>query len=733
MFSSPVLLLLLLSFLPVQSSRDSIQRHYEKAEALRRAGDLSGAEAEYTALLGEAYHKLGRVRSAQTDYAAAVTALEAAGTYRPGSDEVLIDLAVAYFHAERFDEALKPLRQAASHNPNNAGVHQMLGKTHFMLGNFEKATSELETALKLAPNDNDVAYTLGLAYLKEHKILPATQIYDRMIQRLGNRPQLRVLIGRAYRETGFLSEAIEEFKKAVALDPRFPRVHFYLGLTVLLKGGVDKLGEAQDEFKIELANHPDEFFAHYYLGIAATVERNWTVALGYLQKAAVLQPTNPDPYFFLGQAFQGLGKNAEAIDAYKKTIELTLDPKRNDYQVANARYRLGLTLVKTGRKIEGERELNIAADLKAAAFKRDEAKVDAFTANEGNKLSELVAAEGVTADSPEIDTATRLAFKNDADFYTKVVAATHNNIGSLRAERQDFRAAAEQFHLASKWNPQLEGLNFNLGLASYRAELYAEATSPLVAELKARPENIAAKQLLGLSYFMTDNYPQASALLTEVVAAKPNEVALYYPLALSLINQNKTAEANHFIQQMVALGSNSPQLHILFGRAAYDQGDSAKALEELRTALSLDSKILLAHLYSGVVYLKLGQFEEARKEFEAELALNGRDLQAKYNLAYVLLVGQEVARGIKLMQEVISQRPQLADARYELGKALLKTGDLKGAIESLETAIKLEPTRSHIHYQLGRAYIAAGRKSEGDSHLEISRQLKEKERTQASP
>ena len=219
-----------------------------------------------------------------------------------------------------------------------------------------------------------------------------------MLQRLGNRPQVRVLIGRAYRETGFLSEAIEEFQKALALDPRFPRVHYYLGLTYLLKGGADKLGEAQEQFRIELAAHPDEFLAHYYLGIAATVERNWTVALAYLQKASQLQPDNPDPYFFMGQAFQGLNRHAEAIDAFRKTIALNPDLKHNDYQVTNAHYRLGQALVKIGLKAEGEQELKLAADLKAAAFKRDEAKIQLFTANEGNKPLGTGSSRGVTAD-----------------------------------------------------------------------------------------------------------------------------------------------------------------------------------------------------------------------------------------------------------------------------------------------------------------------------------------------
>ncbi len=191
-----------------------------------------------------------------------------------------------------------------------------------------------------------------------------------MIQRLGNRPQLRVLIGRAYRETGFLSEAIEEFEKALALDPRFPRVHYYLGLTYLLKGGAAKLGEAQKQFKIELANHPNEFFAHYYLGIAATVERNWTGAVTYLEKASQLQPNNPDPYFFIGQAFQGLNKHAEAIEAFRKTIALNPDLKHNDYQVTNAHYRLGQSLVKIGLTAEGEQELKTRSRLENRSLQK---------------------------------------------------------------------------------------------------------------------------------------------------------------------------------------------------------------------------------------------------------------------------------------------------------------------------------------------------------------------------
>ena len=85
------------------------------------------------------------------------------------------------------------------------------------------------------------------------------------------------------------------------------------------------------------------------------------------------------------------------------------------------------------------------------------------------------------------------------------------------------------------------------------------------------------------------------------------------------------------------------------------------------------------------------------------------------------------------MREVLQAKPDYGDARFELGKALLQQGDVKGAVESLEIAAKLEPGQAHVHFQLGRAYLAAGRKAEGDGQLELSKQLKAKERNQTNP
>ena len=721
-----------LSIFAFPPQADLFRKHYEAANSYHRAGNYAAAEAEFKVILGEAYERLGKVYTAQNNYQASVSAFESARAMRPNATDGLVELAIAYFHAGEYAKGIQPLQRVIAADAKNAMAHHMLGKTYFMLGEFEKASSELQETLRLTPNDYDAEYTLGLSYLKRKDITQAKQLYGRMVERLGNRPALRVLIGRAYRETGFLPDSIEEFKKAIDLDPKFPRVHYYLGLTYLYKDGAARINDAVEEFKIELAANPEEYFANFYLGILYIMERKFEPAIALLEKAVSKQPNNPDPYFHLGQAYQGAGRHANAVEVLQKTIALNPALTHNDYQVTTAHFRLGQSLLKVGRTAEGQKELQLSADLKAKGFKLDEKRVGAFLSGNApapdHSGKDLVKAEGVIAEPAPLDPQKSEKLKAEETYYSKVVAAGHNSIGLLRAEQQDFREASAQFALAAKWNPNQEGLNYNLGLAYYKSESYKEAIPALENELKIDPSNVAIKQLLGLSYFMTNDYAKASTLLTDVVAAKPQDAALYYPLALSLLKDGKLEAANRVIEQMVIVGGNSPQLHILLSQAHYERGEVDKALTELRTALSLDDKVRLAHFYSGLIHLKAGKFPDAAREFELELTVNPNDFQAKYHLAFVVLAQQETERGIRMMQDIVRAQPEFADARYELGKALLQKGDVKGSIENLEMSARLKPDQAHVHYQLGRAYIAAGRKAEGEKQLEISKQLKEKAR-----
>ena len=78
--------------------------------------------------------------------------------------------------------------------------------------------------------------------------------------------------------------------RAIALDPGFPRAHYYLGITYLLDEGQSKTSEALEEFKLEVAANPDEFFANYYLGVVYNFQRQWDLAITFCKRLRSYNP-----------------------------------------------------------------------------------------------------------------------------------------------------------------------------------------------------------------------------------------------------------------------------------------------------------------------------------------------------------------------------------------------------------------------------------------------------------
>jgi len=561
---------LLLLPLVFQSPQDRLKQHYEAAEAQARAGNLAGAETEYTAILAEGYRAVGRVYSAQKKHKQAIAALEAAALYEPASDEALVDLAITYFEAELFDKALQPLNKAIALNPQSPSAHSMLGKTYFALREYEKAAAELKVALEFGSNDFDTSFTLAIAYLQQRQFTEARRVFDWMLQHFGDQPELHVVIGRAFRVAGRLPEAIDEFKKAIALNPRLARVHDNLALAYLMNEGASRLVDAEREFKTELISNPDEFFANYYLGIVYIFQRKWELAIAFLKNASRVQADNPDPYFQLGQAYQELQKHDQAIAALKKSIALNPDLAHNKFQVTTAHYRLAQSLLKVGQVEAGQKELRLSSELKGEAFKMAQTLSTGPSTmgtsqlpEQDDKLPTSASVDGPKAVSNVPDEKAMRELESAEAYYAKLLAAVHSSIGLLRADRGDFRAAAEQFRLAANWNPQQEDVDYNLGLAYFRAESYRDAVPPLETEVKTHPQNIHARWLLGLTYFKTSNYARASELLADVVTSESTNIDLYFALASSLMKQGKTELAGQVIERMAKVTGDSPQLHVL--------------------------------------------------------------------------------------------------------------------------------------------------------------------------
>src|SRR5207302_5243409 len=170
---------------------------------------------------------------------------------------------------------------------------------YFMKGDFGAAANRLESALRLQP-DFDTGYLLALADLELKNPVPAGVIFDEMQASSLPSASLHVLIGLAYRETGYFDQAAIHFAKAIELEPRKSRVRSSLGLTYFLQGP-QSYAKARELLLAELSITPDDYTARYFLGMIAAKEQKPSESEKWFELAAAARPDDPDVYFRLGQ------------------------------------------------------------------------------------------------------------------------------------------------------------------------------------------------------------------------------------------------------------------------------------------------------------------------------------------------------------------------------------------------------------------------------------------------
>ena len=613
---SLIILWFLLSPLSFNSPQDAtLAQRYEAAQQLARTGKLAEAETELKAILAAQYRRLMKTYGALMNRERALEAAEAAANYQSTDSDLLIELSMAYLEAAQFDKALDPLLKAAPLQPNNPDVHRTLGKTYFALGDYEKSARALEVAVKLEPKDFNTSFTLAITYLQQRQFTDARRVFDSMITEFGEQPQIHIAIGRAFREAGRLPEAIDEFKRAIALNSQFPGAHYNLGLAYLWNEGASAVASAEGEFKIELAANPNDFFSNYYLGITCIFQRKWEPAIDFLTTASRIQPNNPDPYFQLGQVYQELKKHDQAINVLTKAIDLNPNLPHNKFQVTTAHYRLAQSLFQTGQTDAGRKELQVASELKARAFEMTQSLSAKQSTMGASRLpDESDQTPRATETQNSLDAKTRSELEANEAYLTKIISALHNSLGLVQAGRQNLTGAAVEFRLAKKWNPQQAGLDYNLGLAYFRAELYREALAPLESEIKSNPANTQARWLLGLSYFNTRDYSKAAEFLHDVLSSGSTNAELYYALASSLIKQQKIDAAQQAIEQMAVLTGTTPRLYVLRGQVQYATGNIEGAISNLETAVKLEPENADFHYELSLAYIAAGRREEGKRE-----------------------------------------------------------------------------------------------------------------------
>ena len=695
------------------------------AEAALRAGELEIADSRYRALLLEAWMLMGELHVAAGRLEKARDAFQRATASAVDATPAFQALAIVHLQVGEAAQAVALLTKLAGRNPRDQRTRRLLAQALIANGEPEEAVQTLEEAHGAAPDDPEIAFLLASGYLRLKKMRAAEQLFERVLAARPI-PETYVLVGRTYRDAGLIDRARGALSKALEINPRTRRAHYYLGTLAVMAEGDIRLEEAASEFRKELNIAPDDPLANLRLGMALVGLRRPAEALQPLEIASRAPLAGSDTFHYLGRCQLALDRPADAVTSFRRALELSRSIGVDAPRLRQIHYQLGVALRDAGAAAEAEAQFAEAERVAARRADTDREQLAQFLANaptaSREETSAVLPAQSSFSGWPVAD---REMLERRV---ASVLARAYMNLGVMQAQGRKFGRAAELFSHAADLQPEFPQVQYSLGVAYFNAQQYEKALAPLGRALAADPSNDGARRMLALASLNTGAYDKAAEMLG-ADAQRDRDPSLQYAYALALVRSDRAAEAEAVFARLLAAHGATPELQVLVGQAHAQQGDFDSAVTALQRALQLKADVADANATLGQIYLKQGKLAEARAALRVELAAHPENTNAANTLATVLELEGQPSEAVGLLRSVLRSRPDFANARYLLGKILLAQGAVDEAAEQLEAAARLAPDDANIHYQLASAYRKQGRAELADQRLAIYQQLKDKQRS----
>lgn len=560
----------------------SMHRHYDAAYRFQSEGDLAQAISEHRLFLVDALHNLANGRANIGNYTQSVPLYDDALKLAGKDFALYLDYAGAALDAGDPSKAERLAQAALNINRNEvktsewAKAHLVLGRALRAMGKYNEALEEYKAAAAIDPNFENM-FALGAAYLWVPDTKSAAQQFEILIAQFGDTADLRMKLGRAYGESGYPEQAIQEFKSVLAKDSKLPGAHYSLGASYISNSGQRAYAEAETEFHKELTIQPNDYLSYSQLGRIALGRRNFREAESDLKRAATLDPANPDNYLSLGELYSSTNKPSDAERALRKAIALTIDPSRNHFAVQRAHYRLSRLLIDRGAIEEGKKETQIARSLLLESRRHD----DAILA--GKPIVQTVVAKRSAPTLMDV-----LAVKMLEKQMAPLIARSYCNLGVNAALNRSYGGAVEFFERSHHWDSTIPGVDKSWGNAAFEAQEYAQATGPLSRSLQAHPDDIEARSKLSLSQYMLHEYGKVLRTLQPVGNKLDSTPALAFSYADSMIKTGDFLDGVNQLNRLLQTNSENAMLHRTLAEGYVGLKDYRRAIEQLRIVVRLN-------------------------------------------------------------------------------------------------------------------------------------------------
>jgi tetratricopeptide (TPR) repeat protein len=204
--------------------------------------------------------------------------------------------------------------------------------------------------LDAADNRAVTEHNLGAALQSEGRIDEAIERYKKAVAIKPDYAPAYSNLGSALLSKGDAAGAIAAYQQALSIDPNFSDAHFNLGNALMREGDPRR---AIPHFRRVLNNAPDSIDARTNLGIALTAAGELDEGISELEASVRLAPKSAIAERALGEALADRGRASDAADHLGRAIALAPDD-------GEAHYALGRLLLQTQQAAEAVQEFRAA-------------------------------------------------------------------------------------------------------------------------------------------------------------------------------------------------------------------------------------------------------------------------------------------------------------------------------------------------------------------------------------
>ena len=339
-------------------SPDAVLRH---ALQLHQSGDLTGAISEYRAYLNQvpdnamARSNLGAALSRAGNYEDAIVEYKKALEQQPGNLPIRMNLALAYYMAAKIPPAATDLEGVVADRPADRQPVLLLSDCYLRLGENRKAVDLLTPLQQQTPDDKALDYMLGTALIRDGQTARGELLVDRIL-RDGDSAEAHLLMGESKLSANDFAGALEEFQKALAIDPQLPSLNGYYGTALADTGDVPG---AEAAFRKELAADPNDYVANFQLGKLLEGDGNYAESRRCFERALAQRPHDRGARYQLALVDLETGQAEQARAALESLVGENPQDVDAHVSLATAYYRLK-------RKQEGNKQRAIVLELNAA-------------------------------------------------------------------------------------------------------------------------------------------------------------------------------------------------------------------------------------------------------------------------------------------------------------------------------------------------------------------------------